>query len=79
MVGFISTFRSVIFGNQVNIDLLAYSSISTIFLFIFGIYGVGYLTDALQDYLLNLTTLDAAEFWGAEFWGRFYGAGVWTW
>tara|TARA_Y100001958_G_C21248089_1_gene580312 strand:- start:4424 stop:5239 length:816 start_codon:yes stop_codon:yes gene_type:complete len=38
MVGFISTFRSVIFGNQVNIDLLAYSSISTIFLFIFGIY-----------------------------------------
>tara|TARA_Y100001934_G_scaffold206045_1_gene243636 strand:- start:165 stop:995 length:831 start_codon:yes stop_codon:yes gene_type:complete len=36
-------------------------------LFIFGIYGVGYLTDALQDYLLNLTTLDAAEFWGAEY------------
>jgi len=38
MVGFINSFRSVIFGDQINFELLAYSSFCTLFLFVFGLY-----------------------------------------
>ncbi len=48
-----------------------------ILLFVFGIYGIGYLTDILQNYLVELTTLNQADFFGSDYLKSLLSGAVW--
>lgn len=48
-----------------------------ILLFLFGFYGISYLTDTLQEYLLTITSLNNAEFFGSEFLKTTLSGAVW--
>ena len=49
-----------------------------VFIFVGGIYGIGSLTEMVEDWLVNMANLDEATFWGAVYLKSIMGGFVWV-
>jgi CysZ protein len=49
-----------------------------VLIFVGGIYGIGELTQVLEDWLVEIVSLDGATFWGAVYLKNIIGGFVWV-